>query len=108
VLIGVTASFLPPRPSRVKISVLKRGELQGRFALLMVTTLQRLLLEPTCRGPKAGGSARCSSSSSSAARWALHPRALVAAIRGRLGRYRMPASISSAATRSGSRATIRA
>jgi diacylglycerol kinase family enzyme len=44
VFLGVTAAFLPPRPTPVKVSVLKRGQHQGRFTLLMVTTLERLLL----------------------------------------------------------------
>ena len=43
-VLGVRAAFLPPRPSPVKVSVLKRGEHSGRFSLLMVTTLERLLL----------------------------------------------------------------
>ena len=44
VFLGITAAFLPPRPTPVKVSVLKRGQHQGRFTLLMVTTLERLLL----------------------------------------------------------------
>jgi diacylglycerol kinase family enzyme len=43
-LFGLRAAFLPPRPSPVKVSVLTRGQIQGRFAFLMVTTLHRLLL----------------------------------------------------------------
>jgi diacylglycerol kinase family enzyme len=41
---GIRARFLPRRPSPMLISVLKRGQLQGSFALLMVTTLEKLLL----------------------------------------------------------------
>jgi len=44
VFLGVRAAFLPPRPSPVKVSVLKHGQHQGRFTVLMVTTLERLLL----------------------------------------------------------------
>jgi hypothetical protein len=44
VFLGIRAAFLPPKPSPVRVSVLKRGEHQGRFSLLMVTTLERLLL----------------------------------------------------------------
>jgi hypothetical protein len=43
-LLGVRAAFLPPRPTPVRVSVLKRGEHHGRYSLLMVTTLERLLL----------------------------------------------------------------
>src|SRR3546814_6441737 len=52
ILFGVRAGFLPPMPAPVKVSVLKHGEWQGQFALLMVTTLQRLLLNG--RMPGAG------------------------------------------------------
>jgi hypothetical protein len=44
ILLGIRAAFLPPRPSPVKVSVLRHGQLQGSFALLMVTTLEKLLL----------------------------------------------------------------
>jgi diacylglycerol kinase family enzyme len=43
-LFGLRAAFLPPSPSPVKVSVVRQGQLQGRFAFLMVTTLHRLLL----------------------------------------------------------------
>jgi hypothetical protein len=41
---GIRAAFLPRRPQPMLISVLKRGQLQGSFAVLMVTTLEKLLL----------------------------------------------------------------
>jgi diacylglycerol kinase family enzyme len=44
ILLGVHARFLPPRPGQIRISVLRQGQLQGSFALLMVTTLEKLLL----------------------------------------------------------------
>ncbi|MDP9413212.1 MAG: acylglycerol kinase family protein [Pseudomonadota bacterium] len=44
IVLGIRAAFLPPRPRPVKVSFRKQGQLQGRFALLMVTTLERLLL----------------------------------------------------------------
>ena len=43
-VIGLRLAFLPPRPQPITVSVLKQGRLQGRFAFLMVTTLERLLL----------------------------------------------------------------
>jgi len=43
-LFGVTARFLPPKPKPVSVSVLRQGVLTGTFALLIVTTLHRLLL----------------------------------------------------------------
>ncbi len=44
ILFGIRAAFLPPRPSPVKVTMLRQGQLQGSFALLMVTTLEKLLL----------------------------------------------------------------
>ncbi len=43
-LFGIRAAFLPPRPGHVSVSLLRQGVLQGRFALLIVTTLQKMLL----------------------------------------------------------------
>jgi hypothetical protein len=42
--LGFKAAFLPPSPRPVRVSVLKQGEHHGRYSLLMVTTLERLLL----------------------------------------------------------------
>ena len=39
------AKFLPPRPTPIKVSILRQGHMQGRFAFMMVTTLSRLLLK---------------------------------------------------------------
>jgi len=86
-IIGVTARFLPPRPQHLKVSVHRRGEpLQGRFAFLMVTTLERLLF-----GGNMPNEARCGAMQLLVIErrpWALI-RTLIAAIRGRLGRHRM-------------------
>jgi hypothetical protein len=86
-VLGVTARFLPPRPRHVKISILKRGELQGKFALLMVTTLQRLLLETNMPGGLPGAPAGAMQLIVIERSPLALVRALVAAIRGRLGRY---------------------
>jgi diacylglycerol kinase family enzyme len=51
-IFGLRAAFLPPRPSPVKVSVIRQGQLHGRFALLMVTTLHRLLLGSSAILPK--------------------------------------------------------
>jgi hypothetical protein len=50
IVFGIRAAFLPPRPAPLKVSVLKHGQLQGRFALLMVTTLEKLLLRSQLPG----------------------------------------------------------
>ena len=79
--------FLPMRPSRLKVSVLRQGELQGQFAFLMVTTLQRLLFKGhmPAGGAKAGAMQLLVIERSL---WALLG-AFVAAVRGRLGRNRL-------------------
>ncbi len=38
------ASFLPPKPSPMQVSVRRDGRISGRFALLAVTTLEKMLL----------------------------------------------------------------
>ena len=43
-IFGIRARFLPPQPVPVKVSLLRNGQIQGRFALLIVTTLHKLLL----------------------------------------------------------------
>ncbi|WP_156679757.1 diacylglycerol/lipid kinase family protein [Sphingomonas profundi] len=43
-VIGIRAAFLPPRPRPVTVSLIRQGVIQGSFALLIVTTLQRMLL----------------------------------------------------------------
>ncbi len=43
-LFGARARFLPPSSRPVRISLIRDGELAGRFSLLIVTTLERLLL----------------------------------------------------------------
>ncbi|SNS19919.1 Diacylglycerol kinase family enzyme [Sphingomonas laterariae] len=49
-IFGIRAAFLPPRPSQVRVSLIRQGQIEGRFALLIVTTLHKLLL-----GSKTGG-----------------------------------------------------
>lgn len=56
-IFGIRAAFLPPRPSPVRISLVRKGQLQGRFALLIVTTLHKLLLGSGV-GPQGNGEGR--------------------------------------------------
>ncbi|QLC26328.1 diacylglycerol kinase [Parasphingopyxis algicola] len=44
-LFRIKARFLPPQARPISVSVVHQGEIQGKFALLMVTTLERLLLK---------------------------------------------------------------
>ena len=43
-LFGLRSGFLPPRPEPIEVKVRRHGTLSGRFALLAVTTLEKLLL----------------------------------------------------------------
>lgn len=80
---GIRARFLPPRPSPITISVLRHAQLKGSYALLMVTTLERLLLG----GQLHHGGSRGALQLIVIERNSLTLiRALIAAIRGRLGR----------------------
>ena len=44
ILFGFKTTLLPRKPDPVEVSVFRRGQLKGRFAVLVVTTLERLLL----------------------------------------------------------------
>ena len=69
--------------------MLKHGEWQGQFALLMVTTLQRLLFKSSM--PGAGAGARGGAMQLLVIERSLGPLlgAFLAALRGRLGRGRL-------------------
>ena len=41
---GLRAAFLPPRPANLKVSLVRQGQIQGTFSLLIVTTLRKMLL----------------------------------------------------------------
>jgi hypothetical protein len=87
ILFGLRAAFLPPRPKHITISVVRQGQIQGRFAFLMVTTLQRLLLKghlPMVVGPVGALQLMVIERRPLALL-----RALVAALFGKLGKYRM-------------------
>jgi hypothetical protein len=88
ILIGRPARFLPTPPRPITVSVLQRGELQGRFAFLMVTTLQRLLFSGNM---PAGGGAAVGSMQLLVIERSVPAllRALFASVRGRLGRVRV-------------------
>ena len=85
VVVGRPVAFLPIKPKRLKVSVVRSGELHGQFAFLMVTTLQRLLFSgnmPAAAGAPVGSMQLLAIERSVPAL----VRALVASIRGRLGR----------------------
>jgi len=82
-VIGWQASFLPGRPAAMRVSVRRQGQLSGRFALLMVTTLERLLLNTRSLGAQGPGSLKLMAVEN---RPGAVLRAMGAAAIGRLGR----------------------
>jgi diacylglycerol kinase family enzyme len=84
VVLGIRAAFLPPRPAPVSVSLNRGGQFSGRFTLLIVTTLERLLL-----GSKAEGDTGRLKLMAVEQGPATLFRAVLASIRGRLGRNRL-------------------
>ncbi|MDB5691088.1 MAG: diacylglycerol kinase [Alphaproteobacteria bacterium] len=87
IVIGVTARFLPPRPSPVLVSM-AGSSFRGSFAVLMVTTLDKMLLNDRF-SPSNGSRGALSMLLVEQKRGPLL-RGIVAAIRGRLGRLTDP------------------
>jgi len=87
IMFGRWARFLPLRPKLLRVSVVRRGVIQGAFAFLMVTTLQRLLFSGSmpAAGQRVGAMQLLVIERSVPALM----RALFASIGGRLGRYRL-------------------
>jgi hypothetical protein len=54
ILLGLQSRFLPPKPSLLQVSVPREEHLTGRFVLLAVTTLERLLLSSELAGTGRG------------------------------------------------------
>jgi len=86
IIIGRRATFLP-RPASLKVSMQRHGHLQGRFAVLMVTTLEQLLLKSQV--VTADGKAGVLQLLIVERRPLVILRAFADAIRGRLGRYKV-------------------
>jgi diacylglycerol kinase family enzyme len=87
VVIGRFARYLPQRRNPMRVSVLRRGELHGHFAVLMVTTLQRILFNSRLPGSERKVGAMQLIVIDRNLKSLM--RALVAAVRGRLGRSRL-------------------
>lgn len=54
-IFGLKADFLPPKSNSVRISLLRDGELSGRFSVLVVTTLEKLLMGGKAVEGQSGG-----------------------------------------------------
>jgi hypothetical protein len=85
-ILGIRSAFLPPAARPMKVSMMRHGQLQGRFSLLIVTTLHKLLL-----GSSTGGTATSGALQMMVVEQRPLPllRALFAGIFGRVGRDRM-------------------
>ena len=44
IIFGVGGGRLPPKPEHMTVSLIRQGEFKGKFSLLIVTTLEKLLL----------------------------------------------------------------
>lgn len=86
-ILGLRFAFLPPRPKPVTISVLRQGQIQGRFAFMMVTTLERLLLGG--HTPRNGAAKGALQMLVVEGRFAAMARAAAAAVMGKLGRDKL-------------------
>lgn len=85
-VLGIRTAFLPPAATPLKVSMMRQGQLQGRFSLLIVTTLHKLLL-----GSSTGGLASSGSLQMMVVEQRPIPlvRAIFAGIFGRVGRDQM-------------------
>jgi len=81
----VRASFLPPEPAQLSISLRREGAIQQRFSLLFVTTLEKILLSSDM-GKRNAGSLKFVAVEQRP--WSLL-RAFAASLVGRLGKTKM-------------------
>lgn len=86
ILFHASARFLPPLPRPVTISMRQHGELKGQFQFLMVTTLDRLLLNGHNAARDKDGALRLMAIER---RPLAMMRALFAAMMGRLGQEKL-------------------
>jgi hypothetical protein len=85
VLFGLKADFLPRRSEAIRISLIRDGELKGRFSVLIVTTLEKLLLGGKVRTEGSGHLKMMAVDH----RPSVLVRMVVASLFGRLGKNRM-------------------
>lgn len=84
-VLGLQNRFLPPTPSPLQVSVRREGPITGRFALLAVTTLEKMLLSSELRGTGGGPLKLLAIEERPASLF----RAVFASIAGKLGRSRL-------------------
>jgi hypothetical protein len=81
-LLGLKGRFLPPSPEPIEVKVRRHGTLRGRFGLLAVTTLEKLLLGSEVHTAHSGSLKLLAVEHSSSSML----RGLIAGIGGQLGR----------------------
>jgi diacylglycerol kinase family enzyme len=79
-IFGVRGRYFPPAPQPVKVSLIREGQSSQRFAFLIVTTLEKMLLGSKSAGRASGLKLMAVDQSPLALL-----KALIASIRGRLG-----------------------
>lgn len=79
-IFGIRGKYLPPAPQPVRVSLIREGQSSQRFAFLIVTTLEKMLL-----GGKSGGRASGMKLMAVDQSPLALLKALVASIRGQLG-----------------------
>jgi len=79
-IFGIRGKYLPPAPQPVKVSLIREGQSSQRFAFLIVTTLEKMLL-----GGKSGGRASGLKLMAVDQSPLALLKALIASIRGQLG-----------------------
>jgi diacylglycerol kinase family enzyme len=84
-IFGLKADFLPKRAKPVSISFVRKGELQGIFSVLIVTTLEKLLLGGRTEHAKRG---HMKFMALEQRPWAMI-HAVITSIVGRLGRHKV-------------------
>jgi diacylglycerol kinase family enzyme len=84
-LFGVRASFLPPEPAQLSISLRREGVIKRRFSLMFVTTLEKILLSSDMGAHRAGSLKFVAVEQRP---WSLL-RAFAASLMGRLGTSKM-------------------
>lgn len=81
-IFGVRGRYLPPAPQPVKVSLIREGQSSQRFAFLIVTTLEKMLLGSKTAGSASGLKLMAVDQSPLALL-----KALIASIMGRLGEH---------------------
>jgi hypothetical protein len=77
---GIRGKYLPPRPMPVSVSLTRDGQINGNFAFLIVTTLEKMVLGAQT-GRQVGGMKLIAVENSA---WSLL-KALILSVRGKLG-----------------------